>query len=69
MVGGSNPSGPIDLRQIEVGCAAQGAAVELENAPNDPDLQVVIERWAKLPGAVKAGILAMVRAAGDGAEG
>jgi len=29
----------------------------------DPDLRIVVERWADLPEAVKAGILAMVRAA------
>ena len=28
----------------------------------DPDLALVAEAWAALPGAVKAGILAMVRA-------
>ena len=45
-------------------CAAPGAAVELENGPIDPDLRAIIERWADLPDAMKAGIMAMVRAAG-----
>ena len=31
---------------------------------NDPDLAVVIESWDRLPEAIKAGILAMVRASG-----
>ena len=42
-------------------CAAAGAAVDPENAPIDPDLQAIIERWADLPDAVKGGIVAMVR--------
>ena len=44
--------------------AAPGAAVGPENAPIDPDLRAIIERWAELPDAVKAGIVAMVNAAG-----
>jgi len=32
---------------------------------NDADLEVVLSAWAKLPSALKAGIVAMVRAAGD----
>ncbi|MBC8352250.1 MAG: hypothetical protein H8E66_09690 [Planctomycetes bacterium] len=46
-------------------CAAAGAAVELENGAIDPDLRVIIERWADLPDAMKAGIIAMVRATGE----
>ncbi len=34
---------------------------------NDADLEVVVSAWAKLPSALKAGIVAMVRAA-DGAQ-
>ena len=30
---------------------------------NDPDLEVVVNAWAKLPSALKAGIVAMVKAA------
>ena len=30
---------------------------------NDPDLEAVISAWSKLPSALKAGIVAMVRAA------
>ena len=43
--------------------AAAGAAVESENFPIDTALQAIIERWADLPDAVKAGIVAMVKAA------
>ena len=32
---------------------------------NDADLEVVLSAWAKLPGALKAGIVAMVRSASD----
>ena len=32
---------------------------------NDPDLSAVVNAWSKLPSALKAGIVAMVRAAGD----
>ena len=32
---------------------------------NDADLKVVVSAWGKLPSALKAGIVAMVRAAGD----
>jgi len=41
--------------------AAAGAAVVSENAPIDVDLQAIIEQWADLPDAMKAGIMAMVR--------
>jgi len=30
----------------------------------DPDLQLLIKAWSTLPEAIRAGILAMVRAAG-----
>jgi hypothetical protein len=34
-----------------------------DTRPSDPDLALVIERWEALPDAIRAGILAMVRAA------
>ena len=43
--------------------AARGAAVGAEDAPIDPDLQAIIERWPELPEAVRTSIVAMVRAA------
>jgi hypothetical protein len=33
-------------------------------AQKQPDLALVVERWEALPEAIRAGILAMVRAAG-----
>jgi hypothetical protein len=44
-------------------CAAHGAAVERDQSPIDPGLAAVIDAWAKLPEAMRAGIVAMVRAA------
>ena len=32
---------------------------------NDPDLEAVVNAWTKLPSALKAGIVAMVKAAAD----
>ena len=43
--------------------AAQNAEIAPEPAP-DADLAKVIQAWPKLPEAVKAGVLAMVKAAG-----
>ena len=44
--------------------AAVGAAVGRENTAVDPDLATIIERWTDLPEPLKAGMVAMVRAAG-----
>ena len=57
-----NPENPEKNAHSE-NCAAAGAAVDSENGPIDADLQAIIERWTDLPDAVKAGIVAMVRAA------
>jgi hypothetical protein len=35
-----------------------------DDAPDDPDLVAIVAAWPTLPGPVKAGIVAMVRAAG-----
>jgi hypothetical protein len=40
-------------------CGALGA----RDAPLDPDLAAVVDAWPALPAAIKAGILAMIRAA------
>ena len=52
-------------------CAAPRAAQSAANPPFDADLQQLIDAWPDLPEAVKAGILAMVKAAagGGGDEG
>ena len=40
-----------------------------QNAPVDADLAAVVGAWADLPQAIKAGIVAMVKAAGAGERG
>ena len=49
-------------------CGAPGAGNRADNppddAPDDPDLVAIVAAWPTLPGPVKAGIVAMVRAAG-----
>jgi hypothetical protein len=42
---------------------AESGELCAENQPIDPNLTVIIEAWPTLPEAIKAGILAMVRAA------
>jgi hypothetical protein len=43
---------------------ADAGALETRTEHFGPDLQAIIDAWATLPDAIKAGILAMVRAAG-----
>ena len=42
---------------------AESGALAAREAPMDPALAAVIEAWPTLPEAIKAGILAMIRAA------
>jgi hypothetical protein len=42
---------------------AESGALGAQNGPVDPDLAAVMEAWPGLPAAIRAGILAMVRAA------
>jgi len=44
--------------------SAESGAVGAQTAFADPDLAAVVEAWPSLPEAIKAGILAMIRAAG-----
>ena len=57
-----------DLKVVEEVYAVLHA-VELKNdvplPPTDPDLEAVVSAWAQLLSALKAGIVAMVRSAGD----
>ena len=48
---------------------AESGAVDARNGLDDADLQAIVECWPDLPQAVKADIVAMVQAAGDGADG
>jgi hypothetical protein len=43
-----------------------GAESGAHSAPIGADLQAIIQRWPELPNAVKAGIVAMVKAADGG---
>jgi hypothetical protein len=43
---------------------AKSGALALTKPNIDPDLAALIDTWPKLPEAIRAGILAMVRAAG-----
>jgi len=45
---------------------AESGAVSPISGPIDPDLQRVIDAWPNLPEAAKAGIIAMVKASGQG---
>ena len=58
----ATPENPEENGRFENRDAA-GAAVDSENVQIDPDLQAIVERWADLPDAVKAGIVAMVQTA------
>ena len=51
------------LRQSPTEGAAQSGAHATEPRRLDPDLLMLVERWAALPEALRAGIVAMVRAA------
>jgi hypothetical protein len=48
-------------QQIPTAGAAKGAAAVCPPVPADPDLALVVDRWASLPAALRAGILVMVR--------
>lgn len=43
---------------------AESGALGAQTGPNDPRLAAVIGAWPSLPEPIKAGILAMIRAAG-----
>jgi hypothetical protein len=43
---------------------AESGAIEAREAILDPELTAVIDAWPVLPEAIRAGILAMIRAAG-----
>ena len=50
------------IKESEDSGGAECGADFSDSPPSDPDLAVVIDAWAKLPEAVRAGILAMIRA-------
>jgi hypothetical protein len=50
-------------------CNALDAGNPAGNPPDDPDLVAILGAWPPLPDAIKAGILAMVKAAGGKSGG
>jgi len=64
-----NPQSDKDLGKSESEVGALGGALETKTAQHEPDLQTIIDAWPTLPDAIKAGILAMVKAASDVGEG
>ncbi len=52
-----------ELRDAEDPRGAESGAVDTEKVPIDPDLARLINAWPNLPEAIRAGIVAMVRAA------
>ena len=52
-----------ELRDVEDVSGAESGAVGAEKALIDADLAAVIDAWPNLPEAIRAGIVAMVRAA------
>lgn len=51
------------------GGEAESEAVLPDLAPTDPQLAAIVTAWPTLPAAIKAGIVAMVRASGWIASG
>jgi len=65
-----NTLGDNDLEKTEIAastgastsCVHETPKTPLLSIATDPDLATVVEAWANLPDAIKAGILAMVNA-------
>lgn len=55
-------TGPLKAGKLTV-CNATSDTLD---QPTDPDLAAVIAAWARLPEPITAGIVAMVRSAGQG---
>jgi len=53
----------LEKTQIEQLGGAECGAVGARNSSSDPDLRCVVEAWPNLPVAVKANVVAMVKAA------
>jgi len=51
-------------KPLKTALSQQGGAESVALSVTDPGLAAIIEAWSKLPEAMKAGILAMVKATG-----
>jgi hypothetical protein len=63
-MGIEHPSNPLENSPLSAQGGAESGALALTNHAIDPALASVIRAWPTLPEAIRAGILAMVRAAG-----
>ena len=65
---GGNRTAPENPGETEVSweSGAESGALGAREAPIDADSATVVDAWPTLPEAVKAGVLAMVRAADAG---
>ncbi len=61
----SQPTTPENIGKTGIvpDAGADAGAVETKREQFGPDLQSIIDAWPALPDAIKAGILAMVKAA------
>ena len=70
--GGNRTPVPCDVTPCESstgaeadgGCCTSGCTNIPETVPEDPDLAAVVAAWSTLPDVVRAGIVAMIAAAG-----
>jgi len=59
-----HPSKTLEKSQTPTGRAAESDVIDPRFGASDPDLTLIVEWWARLPEAMRAGIVAMVRATG-----
>jgi hypothetical protein len=58
-----DPLKAIRVESLRIDAPRLAPHLPTDTRQSDPDLGLVIERWEALPGPIKAGILAMVKAA------
>jgi hypothetical protein len=64
--GGIRTSSQISAKTVDFGQGgAKSGALPPESRSIDPALATIIDAWPTLPEALRAGILAMIRAAGE----
>jgi hypothetical protein len=66
--GSEHPPESLDNSHVPESRGAESGALGGDSIPFSPDLVQVITAWPQLPEAMRAGIVAMVRAAGGGVE-
>lgn len=58
-----NPANPAEKRQIAQAGGAKASLAVFPTLPVDADLRALMKAWPAMPEPIKAGILAMVKAA------